>query len=120
MSDYIEFKTVYQQIGEDYHGGYILEEEKRQNEIQYLGGKKGNGIISRYTTVVVPFGLFYKNRLNDLHQHTSNILLENGNESECIEPTLFDRLFFAVGQIEVPKQQKYRNNNTRKSIKMKS
>lgn len=109
----MNMNTIFMKAGEDYHGGYLLEGNENKNENMYLGGKKS--IISRYDKMVIPFGLFYKNRLNDLHQHVANRLL-NEKESECIEPDLFDRLFYAVGRIELPKKGKYSDNNKTKRI----
>ena len=105
----MNMNTIFMKAGEDYHGGYLLEGNENGN--MYLGGKKS--IISRYDKMVIPFGLFYKNRLNDLHQHAVNRLLDE-KESECIEPDLFDRLFYAVGRVELPKKGKYTDNNKTK------
>jgi hypothetical protein len=95
-----ESNTIYIKAGEEYHGGYLLEQNNSENT--YLGGKKQS--ISRYDKLVIPFGLFYKNRMNDLHQYTADKLLDN-KETECIEPDVFDRLFYAVGRVEVPKKR---------------
>ena len=106
----INMNTIFIKAGEDYHGGYLLQQNTDNN---YLGGKKS--IISRYDKMIIPFGLFYKNRINDLHQYAANRLLDE-KESECIEPDLFDRLFFAVGKVELPKKEKYTDNNKTKRI----
>lgn len=110
MNKYDEINTLYKKSGEDYHGGYPLQENHSDH---YLGGNKS--VISRYDKLVVPFGLFYKNRINDLHEHATSKLLDEKKESECIEPDVFDRLFYAVGRVEPPKKAKYSDNNkTRK------
>ena len=110
MNKYDEIKTLYDKSGQDYHGGYPLEEQEQDNnKNMYLGGK--NLLISRYDKMVIPFGLFYKNRMNDLHEHAADKLLDDKREAECIEPDVFDRLFFAVGKIELPKKEKYNDNN---------
>lgn len=105
-----EPNMIFVKSGDSYHGGFSL--ESVQNGNKYLGGKKTN--LSRYDTMVVPFGLFYKNRINDLHQHVADKLLDNEKEVECIEPDVFDRLFYVVGRVELPKKEKYTNNKTRK------
>ena len=115
MNKYDEIKMLYEKSGDSYHGGYVLEEN---NNDKYLGGKeKEKSILSRYDKMVVPFGLFYKNRTNDIHEHVVNKLLDKETETECIQPDVFDRLFYAVGRIEIPKKQKYSDNNkTKKKI----
>ena len=113
MNKYEDFTKLYEKSGDSsdsYHGGYLL--EKNNSENNYLGGKKST--FSRYNKIVVPFGLFYKNRMNDLHEDVADKLLDNKKETECIEPDLFDRLFYAVGRVELPKKEKYTNNKTKK------
>jgi hypothetical protein len=116
MTEYTEFKTIFYNSDNFYNGGYVLD-NNLQNEDKYLGGKE-NSIIERFNNMVVPFGLFYKNRSNDLHEHTINILSNSEKEAEIIEPDLFDRLFFAVGKIDIPKKNNHSNNKTKKIHKL--
>ena len=110
MSEYSKINSIYEGSLDNYHGGYLLEQE-RKNEYKYLGGKEGT-IISRFDKMVIPFGLFYKNRTSDLHEHVANRLLQSEEEVKCIQPDVFDRLFYAVGY---QKKEKYSDNNkTRK------
>ena len=116
--DFSQPHTIYEKAsdGESYHGGYTLEQQyEPDNQLKYLGGESKT--ITRYDTMVIPFGIFYKNRMNDLHQNTANRLLENHQESECIDPDVFDRLFYAVGRVEIPRQIKYSDNSKTKKMR---
>lgn len=115
MSEYSKINSIYEGSNENYHGGYLLEQEQEQkqniqDEYKYLGGKERT-IISRFDKMVIPFGLFYKNRTSDLHEHLVNRLLDE-EEAKCIEPDVFDRLFYAVGY---QKREKYPSSKTVKN-----
>lgn len=114
MSEYIKINSIYQGSGDDYHGGYLLEGgNENKGEFTYLGGKE-KMVISRFDKMVIPFGLFYKNRTNDLHENVVNRLLQSDEEVKCIEPDFFDRLFYAVGY---QKKEKYPSTKTVKNKK---
>ena len=69
---------------------------------------------SRFDKIVVPFGLFYKNRSVDLNNDAIHTFTDEDYESECVQPDLFDRLFYAVGRVEISKKDKHKKNKTRK------
>jgi hypothetical protein len=108
---------IYEKTNEDYHGGYCIQSltPEHDNKYNYLGGNHKN-IPSRFDKIVVPFGLFYRNRNIDFHNEAIQGLINEDKESECVEPELFDRLFYAVGRVELSKKDKYKHNNkTRKT-----
>jgi hypothetical protein len=96
-------KIVYEKNGEEYHGGYSLE---MKNNGEYLGG---NTVKIEMKSLVVPFGLFYKNQATELHKYA----IDNCHkESKLIDDNIFDKLFFSVGKIE---KQKYNHSKTQKN-----
>ena len=124
---------IYEKTNEDsYIGGFSLVSHKNV----YLGGNYDN-IHSRYENMVTPFGLYYKNHMHHLNNEAdnevdyeinydvdNNYLDENEynnqimyQDTECIKPELFDKLFYIVGNIEMPKREKYNNKKTRKNKK---
>ena len=101
----------------NYHGGYCIEpfthQQQESNKYDYLGGNhKMNA--SQFNKIVVPFGLFYRNRSVDLNNHAIHTFMDEDYEPECVEPDLFDRLFYAVGRVEMSKKDKHKKNKTRK------
>jgi hypothetical protein len=113
---------IYEKKDENsYVGGFSLISYKNI----HLGGNHNN-ITSRYEKMVTPFGLYYNQPLDDLNNEevysTENDVneeeyhYENINEdTECIHPELFDKLFYFVGKIELPKREKYHHKKTRKN-----
>jgi len=112
---------IYEKNNEDYHGGYRLEsfiEQQYENKYNYLGGNHQT-THSRFNHMVIPFGLFYRNPSMNLEESEINTPFDNEEteiyeqESQCIEPKIFDHLIYAVSEIEIPKQRKNKNK-TRK------
>jgi len=112
---------IYEKDDNNYHGGYCIEpftHQQQSNKYDYLGGNhKTNS--SQFDKIVVPFGLFYRNRSVDLNNDAIHTFMDEHHEPECVEPDLlqpdlFDRLFYAVGRVEISKKDKHKKNKTRK------
>jgi hypothetical protein len=111
---------VYVKNEEEYHGGFPMYSSCEKNK--YLGGND-EMIVSRYNTMVVPFGLYHRPSNNHLlyendeytydHKYNED---EDEYETQCIDPELFDKLLDAV-RIDVSKKRKHKNNKTKKHKK---